>query len=661
MSSTQQLLLGEGAGSSAPVFIEDVFSTYLYVGNNSTQTITNGIDLSTKGGLIWIKDRTTGYSHSLVDTVRGVAPYLQSNTTGAQAVTSSITSFNSNGFSINASGGDLSNANGDNYVSWTFRKQPKFFDIVTWTGDSTSGRTVAHNLGSVPGSIIVKCTSAAVGGGWPVYHRSLGNTQTAVLNETSAAFTYGYWNNTTPTSTVFTLNGDSDVNGTGKTYVAYLFAHDAGGFGLTGTDNVISCGTFVTGSGGKMTAPVNLGYEVQWLLVKNSGSSENWQIYDTMRGMSNTGYSVLYPNLTSAEYSGASAIAPNATGFDTPNASGPFASFANYIYVAIRRGPMAVPTVGTSVYKANTYTGNATANTTVAGNFGFPVDLMLLSSRSANSTGWSSYAQIFLDRLRGSNVTLPTSVHAGETGGWSTYNAFDVQNSIGWGLYGADSGTAYFNNSGGTWVAQGFARAPNFFDEVCYSGTGSATTQAHNLGVVPELMIIKQRTGSQAWPVYVSSLGATNEVFLSTTAAVASSSNFNNTAPTASVFSVGSSVQTNGSGSNYAAWLFATCAGVSKVGSYTGTGTTLQINCGFTSGARFVLIKRTDSTGSWYVWDSSRGIVSGNDPYLLLNSTAAEVTNTDYIDAYSAGFEISSTAPAEINASGGTYIFLSIA
>jgi len=73
-----------------------------------------------------------------------------------------------------------------------------------------------------------------------------------------------------------------------------------------------------------------------------------------------------------------------------------------------------------------------------------------------------------------------------------------------------------------------------------------------------------------------------------------------------------------------------------------------------------VLIKRTDSTGSWYVWDVARGISSGNDPYLLLNSTAAEVTNTDYIDAYSAGFEISSTAPAEINASGGSFIFLAI-
>jgi len=111
----------------------------------------------------------------------------------------------------------------------------------------------------------------------------------------------------------------------------------------------------------------------------------------------------------------------------------------------------------------------------------------------------------------------------------------------------------------------------------------------------------------------------------------------------------------------FIAYLFATCAGVSKVGSYTGTATTKQVDCGFTAGARFVLIKRTDSTGDWYVWDSARGIVSGNDPYLLLNSTAAEVTSTDYIDTYSAGFELSSTAPAAINASGGTFIFLAIA
>jgi hypothetical protein len=100
---------------------------------------------------------------------------------------------------------------------------------------------------------------------------------------------------------------------------------------------------------------------------------------------------------------------------------------------------------------------------------------------------------------------------------------------------------------------------------------------------------------------------------------------------------------------------------VSKVGSYTGTGTTQVINCGFTAGSRFVLIKRTDSTGDWYFWDSARGIVAGNDPYLLLNTDAAQVTNTDFVDTAATGFEITSTAPAAINASGGTFIFLAIA
>ena len=108
-------------------------------------------------------------------------------------------------------------------------------------------------------------------------------------------------------------------------------------------------------------------------------------------------------------------------------------------------------------------------------------------------------------------------------------------------------------------------------------------------------------------------------------------------------------------------YLFATCKGVSKVGSYTGTGALQTIACGFTSGARFVLIKRTDSTGDWYVWDSTRGITSGNDPYLLMNSTPAEVIATNYVDTDTAGFKVTAAAPADINAVGGTYIFLAIA
>jgi hypothetical protein len=109
------------------------------------------------------------------------------------------------------------------------------------------------------------------------------------------------------------------------------------------------------------------------------------------------------------------------------------------------------------------------------------------------------------------------------------------------------------------------------------------------------------------------------------------------------------------------AYLFATLPGISKVGSYTGTGNAINVDCGFSAGARFILIKRTDSTGDWYVYDSARGIASGNDPYLLLNSSAAEVTNTDYIDPLSSGFTVTSSAPVGMNASGGTYLFLAIA
>jgi hypothetical protein len=217
-----------------------------------------------------------------------------------------------------------------------------------------------------------------------------------------------------------------------------------------------------------------------------------------------------------------------------------------------------------------------------------------------------------------------------------------------------------------------FRRAPGFFDVVCYSGDGTypaARAIPHNLGVAPELMIYKCRSASVSWEVQLNVSGSDYlRAYLDTNLAAAGSGSSlpyggYAAAPDASniyVRDAGGNV-INGSGQTYIAYLFATLAGVSKVGSYTGTGTTLSIDCGFTAGARFVLIKRTDSTGDWYFWDTARGIVSGDDPYLLLNSNAAEVTNTDYIDPLSSGFQISSTAPAAINASGGTYIFLAIA
>jgi len=639
--------------SSAANYIEDMFSTYLYNGNSTTQTITNGIDLAGKGGLVWIKCRsTTGTNHNLIDSVRGISKFLYTNDTSAQANDpGTITSFNSNGFTQNNSYGDL-NSSGRTYTSWTFREQPKFFDIVTYTGTG-SNTTIPHNLGSVPGCIIIKRTDAIED--WNVYHRSLANTQYMILSGTAAALTgTTRWNSTTPTSTVFSLGTSTIVNASGGSYVAYLFAHDAGGFGLAGTDNVISCGTFTTDGTGA-AGNITLGYEAQWILLKRSDGVGGWNIIDTMRGSSLTSYNYLSPNTSSLESSSTSAgqgIFPTATGFFV-GTNFPAAS-ATYIYIAIRR-PMKVPTLGTSVFSPSA----TTAATGTVITTGFPVDAQIIQYRTPSGGN-----VLWQDRLRRVNTTdtetnnpiLTSNDTSAES---STFSTTRYWNNTGYQISASLTGQnrIYWN----------FRRAPGFFDEVCYTGTGSlANTQNHNLTVVPELIITKIRSGGTesgvgGWGVYAAPLGITKVLELNSTVASATD-NWFQTTPTSSVFTVyGNDPHSNRANGNYVAYLFATCLGVSKVGSYTGNGSSQTISCGFTSGARFVMIKRTDSTGDWYLWDTARGIVSGNDPHLSLNTTAAEVTTDDTIDPDNSGFIVNQVAATNVNVSSATYIFLAIA
>jgi hypothetical protein len=226
--------------------------------------------------------------------------------------------------------------------------------------------------------------------------------------------------------------------------------------------------------------------------------------------------------------------------------------------------------------------------------------------------------------------------------------------------FGNDSTSGAWNWSGAPYINWFFGRAPGFFDEVCYNGNSSTQTVTHNLAAVPELMIVKIRNGVSGWPVYSSAVGNTKLLRLNTTSAESVDNVWANTTPTASSFTVGNNGDVNQSGGTYVAYLFASCPGVSKVTNFTGTGALQTINCGFTSGARFVLIKRTDSTGNWFVWDSSRGLSSSNDPYLLLNSTAAEVTTTNWVDTTSTGFQVTAASGNDVNISGASYIALAI-
>jgi hypothetical protein len=622
-------------------YIEDVFSTYLYTGNSSTQTINNGIDLAGKGGLVWTKDRSATASHQLHDTVRGPRSTIFSNTTSAAQTSTvgyDVTSFNSNGFSLGPDEAGSINTSGNNYCSWTFRKQPKFFDIVTYTGNGVAGRTVSHNLGTTPGMIIVKRTDTT--GSWYTYHRSLGATQYLVLNTTGAAGTAtAFWNDTAPTSSVFTVGDANAVNSSGNSFVAYIFAHNAGGFGTTGTDNVISCGSFTTDSAGSAT--VNLGYEPQYVMIKSSSATGNWFVIDNMRGFSRTQTAALQPNLSNAEIGGFGdatyAFFPTATGFESVQDLG---ASTTYIYMAIRR-PMKVPTDATTVFSPVALSGNS------SGSYNATINPDLTFAKyQAGSQGWW-----WTDRLRGNGITLDSSSTSAEASNGYITIAGQPNNTV---------ATVFANgNANATW---NFSRRPGFFDEVVASVvSGAVPSTAHNLGVVPELIIMKDRKATSAgWGVGApTALGVNYYLVMNTAdAAVNAGGAFWN--PTSTM--TGDLLYTSGSaGQSVVVYLFATCFGVSKVGSYTGNGTTQAISCGFTGGARFVLIKRTDSTGGWYVYDTARGMTTLTDPYLQLNSTAAETATLGSVTTTAGGFTVNASILSAINTNSASYIFLAIA
>jgi len=222
-------------------------------------------------------------------------------------------------------------------------------------------------------------------------------------------------------------------------------------------------------------------------------------------------------------------------------------------------------------------------------------------------------------------------------------------------------GVAVAGLSGSTnFVGYHWKRAPSFFDVQAFTLGSSANREVkHNLAAVPEMIWWKERSDTSYWMFWHKDFTSSQYMSLHLSDAIATSTNiWGTSAPTSTGWYM-KETAFGGSGNTCISYTFASLPGISKVGSYTGTGATLNIDCGFTSGARFVLLKRTDSIGEWRVFDTARGIVAGNDPLLNLNSTGAEEAFDDLIDPYSAGFTL--TSSGMVNVSGGSYIFYAIA
>lgn len=648
--------------------VEEVFSNYLWIGNGSNpRTIVNDIDLSGEGGLVIINRRDASGNWGWFDTERGPDSHIKSNGDNAENTTANVDlqDFNSNGFTLGTNYNMEVNTNNGEFVSWTFRKAPKFFDVVTYTGTGVA-RSISHSLGSAPGTIIVKGLGSSRS--WAVYHRKAATggadseDKYLFLNTTDAIVDNAfYWNDTAPTATDFTVGINSNVNGTGSNYVAYLFAHNDGdgNFGPKGNQDIIKCDSY-TGNGNNDGPVVDLGFEPQFILIKNASTTgKDWIMIDAMRGANHDSDDIIYPNLSSSSAM-AGWINFTNTGFSiTSSNSNVNTNGDNYIYIAVRRGLMGTPTTATDVFAMANLDG-----TRPTYNSGFPVDMAFHRHIGSGD------AFHLVDRLRTFNHYAPTfflnenylMTHSGNgetTTSSYLYGGFDYQD--GW----ADEGT---NTSFQSWM---WRRANSYFDIVAYTGNGVAgRTITHNLGVVPEMIWVKRRNSTGDWRVAIPSLSSGNGLLAlnqNTAATSLDNNNFGDSSnvyvqPTDTTFGVGTNVATNANASTYVAYLFATAPGVSKIGTYTGSGNTQTINCGFSAGARFVLIKNVDTTGQdWNIFDTKRGIVAGNDELMQLNTVNPSSTSSgDLIDSDNSGFAVNGTSP-QVNRIGDTYLFYAIA
>lgn len=685
---------GSGAGGQAGIrIIGNLGGITRSFPNTNCGSNSDTTDPIGKGGMIWVKNRTRNsgafYNPIIFDSERGT-PFTRAIYTASNAgeatypqpgnnFTGPFQKINSNGFVFGAFG-DVNRDDEDGQV-WTFRKQPRFFDIITWTGDGSSSRILDHNLGSTPGFVAVKRRS----GGTQNWMCAIRDTATQNIWATLGTNAFGWdsqavpvdqigapgydkWTDTTidllgtvTNSATATLNG---FNINGSDYVAYLFAHNDGdgGFGPNGDQDIIKCGTYV--GNGSTGQEIDLGFEPQWIMTKAiSGASDDWQVADSATGLHwKYGNKSTYIGTTGDQglrYN----FSPTPNGFQFDEQT----VFENdvgrrYMYIAIRKGPMSVPTDPTTVFAMDFKTDYATTEWEKSYYAGFPVDLSIeRRDRTDPFMAWLAY-----DRQS-------------EKVAWMAEN-FDSskqENS----LPQQDNAGTYFDSSEGVYrsgqtseqdIAYMWKRAPGFFDRVFYTATfPGPITVNHNLGVVPEMMIHKSYTTTGSWWVYHKDLNVDGDgrpetdYLLIDNNAAADDVVWADTAPTATQFTLGN---VSSGTQDYTAWLFASCPGVSKVGSYTGTGASQTIDCGFTSGVRFLLIKNIDSLSNWWVYDTLRGITVAGDPYLILDSNAQENNGSglgvnfapNYINPHPSGFTLVDTT-ANTNGIGVKYIFYAVA
>ena len=416
---------------------------------------------------------------------------------------------------------------------------------------------------------------------------------------------------------------------------------DLGGyiFGDNGEENVIKSGKFLGNTSADQE--IYVGWEPQYIMFKPLESANNWSVFDSLRGIVTEGNeNYLYPNLANAEYT-AERISLTSTGFIVDASAGVLINEDNKecAWIAIRRKDGYVgkpPSAGSDTFAMDV--GNGSSDISVP-NFdsGFPVDLGIYK-QTGSANDW-----VLSDRLI-SGKWLKTNT----TGTENTYGGIKFDSNVGWAAGGFGSGVQ-------SWM---WSKRGKGLDIITYLGDDFRGREIpHQLNAVPEMMFFKSRTAGYGWCVYHASEGPTKYGLLDTNGKFESAAvvRFNNVAPTKTHFTLGEDGEVNAINQQYIAFLFSSVAGISKCGSYDGSNSTITVTTGFQP--RFIIIKRTDSGGSWLTWDTVRGWVDGtSNPSLEFNTDGAQTTGNAYTGGpISTGFTLNTNA--DYNGNGGKYLY----
>jgi len=646
------------------------FNVSIYNGSGASQSITTGFATD----FTWIKSRSNATWHEVHDVVRGNLSRIFPNDSSQELTSANgFASLNSNGFSLDATGGggDV-NTSGRTYVAWSLKaggaavantdgtiasqvsvNNTLGFSIVKYDGAGLSGSasTVGHGLDAAPELMFVKVYEQGLTAtSWFTYSVTAGNAKEGYLNSSSAFLSdANRWNSTSPTSTVFTLGSSF------SSYPSY-YGGDTIAYCFTSKPGFSKIGTYA--GNGTTSHLIQTGFKPAFLMIKSYTDGGGWVMIDDKRNPSNPVDNVLYAEASTAESVNDTYVQANflTNGFELlTNDSGINMSGRSYIYLAFAADPSTTTPSLANSFGADLYIGNNTTN--VINTVGFKPDLTWVKARN------DSKNHVLVDSVRGTSSVLEADTTAGAVTG-TDFTSFDTN-----GFTLAATNAVYMNPAGinmvsWNWKAGGLASINTDgtitslvsandaagFSVVEYRTSGVQSI-GHGLSSAPELVIQKSLdvSGGSYWAVYsaVSGMGTGKLLRLNETSSVFTDSYF--------FSAVGNSTFTT-SWSNtvytYINYCFRSITGYSKVGSYTGNAGSNPISVGFQPG--FVMAKQiTGSGGSWLMMDSARG--ANNQLYANLPSTEYTDTGNSFS---STGFTMKSNG--NWNASGETYIYLAI-